>query len=147
MYNYLAPRYQRFSQKVVEDIRNGNYAIADMFLGGEYVCCGTMMERSEYPHLGWAVDARTEDEWSLYLISWLFGIFPTVSLVRGKDNFKIKLTRAEQRGLAEIFRAIFAERKERINAEKRQYKINERNAYWHETNNLLPKQQPPALIA
>lgn len=127
----------RFSQAVVDDIRKGNYAIAEDFMGPDYVVNGERMKRSEYSHMGWAATAENENEWSLYLHSWFFGLFPRVGLIRGKERFIVKLSKVEHRGLAEIFRAIFEKHNDAIKEEKQLYKKRKELAYWQEGDQLL----------
>jgi hypothetical protein len=133
----LQQTFTRFSSYVVNDIKTRNYAIADNFLGGSFLCSKSMMDRSEYSRCRFPNEPETDDEWSLFLTSWLFGLFPRVSLIRGKARYKLKLSRFEHRGLAEIYRAVFQDIKTAEKERKRQYKIAQETAYLLEGPALL----------
>lgn len=120
--------YTRFSQLVVADIAAGNYAITDRLLGDAYLCNGRRWREREFSRFA---RSKTEpDDWDLHLNSWFFGLFPRVILTRGKDNFVIKLSRVEHRGLAEIIRAVFQKQKDEARAAKLEYKRQQELAYF-----------------
>jgi hypothetical protein len=121
--------YSRFSAQVLNCFKTGDIAIVREFMGGLLIVNKARADRSRY---SWPDGKNSNDEWSLYLHSWFWGLYPRVGLIRGIENFDIKLTSHEHRALAMCFRAAVAEKKALAKQKKQQYKIAQENAYWQD---------------
>ena len=118
-----------FAQFVLNDIQQNGAEIMQAFMGGDYIIPSRLFQYNEKGPLWWRAKEKTEkDDWSLYTGWNLFGHWATI--VRGPNNFCIKVKGKMALALRNEEARLYAERRAAIKAQKAERKKKELDAAW-----------------